>query len=114
MDAEQGSFAQQRRLFVIKYFLSAALLSLAVVAPANAKSEYTTFEHEGVSYTYKVTSFGENKRVISGYATPGASFRLLVAGNTISGTSNGMPVSFKLSEVKPYTTSKGAVTVASR
>lgn len=99
---------------MIKYCLSAALLSLAVISPANAKSESTTFEHEGVSYTYKVTTFGD-KRVISGYATPGAPFRLLVAGNTVSGTSNGLPVSFKLSEVKPRaTTAKGAVTVASR
>lgn len=98
-----------------KILFTAALLSLSVIMPAHAKSDLTTFEYQGVTYKYTVTTLSDTKRVIAGYATPGASFRLVVSGKNISGNTNGMPVQFTMSDVKPYVSgSKGSVTVASR
>jgi hypothetical protein len=108
-------YFEQRSLFMNKFHFAAALLSLAVVTPASAKSEAVTFKHEGVTYKYTVKNVSETKRVISGYATPGASFHLVVTGDSVSGTANGTPVSFTVTEAKGRTAKSGsALVVASR
>jgi hypothetical protein len=99
-------------LFVNRFTFAAALLSFAVNTPAMARDAATKFTHEGVSYTYTVTTVGDDTRIIEGTATPGSPFRLVVSGDRVSGKANGIPVSFY---VKPAKTAKTpTVTVASR
>jgi hypothetical protein len=106
---------EQRSLFMNRFHFAAALISLAIVTPASAKPEAVTFKHEGVTYKYTVKNISETKRVISGYATPGASFHLIVTGDDVSGTANGTPVNFTVSEAKGRTAKSGsALIVASR
>lgn|GEM_PF-1322699 len=98
-----------------KNYFGAALLALSVIAPANAKDAPVTFTHEGVSYTYQVKTVSENKRIISGVATPGSSFRLVVSGDSVSGKANGKPVTFSVSHARGAASSaEPMVTVASR
>jgi hypothetical protein len=112
---DKALLSEQRSLFMNRFHFAAALLSLAVVTPASAKSDAVTFKHEGVTYKYTVKNVSETKRVISGYATPGASFHLVVTGNDVSGTANGTPVSFTVSEAKGRTAMSGSsFVVASR
>ncbi len=79
-----------------KMIFSAALLSLAAASPAFAKPEQTKFTHDGVSYTYSVTSLNADTRIIEGYATPGNAFRLVVSNGRVVGKANGIPVSFNV------------------
>lgn len=83
-----------------KFFIAAAALSVSLVSPAIAKDKATTFKHEGVTYSYTVTQISDTRRVIEGKATPGDAFRLVVAGDRVSGTANGIPVEFKVSDAK--------------
>jgi hypothetical protein len=94
----------------VKKFLIASLLSLSVVSPALA-GEKTSFTHDGVKYTYSVTDLGENKRVITGHATPGAQFRLVVWNDKVSGTANGIPVAFKVSDARGVVAASKAPTI---
>jgi len=103
----------QRRLFVKKFLITAALAAIATVSPASAK-DMSSFSHQGVTYKYSVTNISDSKRVISGFATSGSAFRLVVSGDRVSGTVNGMPVSFTVSEAKNAAASTAPVTVASR
>lgn len=92
--------------------IAATALSLSLVSPALANDEPVKFVHDGVSYVYSVKAIGETKRVITGRATPGSSFRLVVSGDQVSGTANGIPVAFSVAEAKGQATP--SVTVASR
>lgn len=96
-----------------KLLITAALAVTATVSPAVAK-DMSSFTHEGVVYKYSVTNISDSKRVISGFATPGNPFRLVVSGNRVNGTVNGMPVSFTVSEAKNAAASSAPITVASR
>jgi hypothetical protein len=104
----------QRRLFVNKYFYAVALLSIFAAPAAIAKDAPTTFTHQGVTYKYTVTEVGETKKIITGYASPGAPFSLVVSKGKVTGTANGMPISFKVSDVKVRTASTSDLKVASR
>ncbi|MBO9575698.1 MAG: hypothetical protein J7494_08185 [Sphingobium sp.] len=76
-----------------------ATLALAVASPAFAKeAEKSSFTHEGVTYTYTKTQVGKST-VIEGYAQPGQKFHLVKNGNQVTGTANGIPVSFSMDEV---------------
>jgi hypothetical protein len=77
-----------------------------------AKEEATSFARDGVNYTYTVTNVDANTRILEGTASPGNPFRLVVSGNRVSGTANGIPVSFNVKEAKTATAKN--VTVASR
>ena len=79
-------------------FFTAALLSLAVVSPAQSKEAPKTFTYEGVSYSYTVTDLSDNRRIIEGRATPGSTFRLVVSNGRVVGSANGMPVSFRVKD----------------
>ena len=97
-----------------KLFFTAALLSLFAAPAAFAKDAPETFKHEGVTYKYTVKNISDTKRVITGYATPGAPFSLTVSNGMVSGTANGMPISFKVSDVTVRTAATSDLTVASR
>lgn len=85
---------------MIKFGFATALLALAIVAPASAKDDASSFTHKGVTYKYKVTQISDTRRVIEGTATPGNTFRLVVSGNRVSGTANSMPVTFSVEEAR--------------
>lgn len=93
-----------------KFYAAFALFSLAITSPAIAKSEKTSFTRDGVSYTYSQSKVG-NSTVVRGVSTPGSSFYLVIRGNRVTGTADGVPVSFQLSDVKG---SEESVAVASR
>ena len=86
------------------------MLSIAIVAalgfsaPVLAeKSAEKSFNHDGTTYVYQ-TEAKDDAKVISGRAYPGGkSFRLVVANGKVRGVSDGAPVSFALTEVKPLT-----------
>lgn len=87
-----------------------ALLGAALPAAASAESiPAERFEHDGVTYHYTVTTTASGQR-IRGTADTG-SFELQVRKDKVSGTFNGIPVSFKLSDVKPV---EGIVEIALR
>jgi len=89
-----------RRLFVTKFRFATALLALSLTAPAIAKEAPSSFTHQGVTYKYTVTNISDTRRVIEGVATPGNTFRLVVSGGRVYGTSNGVPVSFSVEEAR--------------
>ena len=83
---------------MIKTFIAASILSLAAASGAQASENAKSFSHNGVDYTYTVKQISDTRRVIEGYATPGSSFRLVVANGRVVGTSNGSPVSFRVAD----------------
>ena len=97
-----------------KFSYAVALVSLFAAPAAIAKDAPTKFKHDGVTYTYTVKNISENKRVITGYATPGSPFSLTVTDGRVSGTANGMPIAFKVSDVTVRTAATSDLTVASR
>ena len=76
--------------------LIAAALLTAVAAPAVA-AERTSFTHDGVTYSYTQTKVGEST-ILRGRATTGADFRYVVRNGQVVGKSNGIPVSFRVSD----------------
>lgn len=97
-----------------KFSVVAAAVSLFVAPAAIAKEAPSTFTHDGVTYKYTVKQISETKRLITGYATPGAPFSLTVSDGKVSGTANGMPISFKVSDVTVRTAVADDLVVASR
>ena len=84
-----------------KTLLAVALIaSLAAPAFAGDKSAQKTFTRDGETYVY--TSVAKaNRVVISGTAYPeGSSFELVVRGDTVSGVSGGVPVSFTVKDAQ--------------
>lgn len=76
-----------------------ATAAAAVAASAPAAAE-TRFEHDGYTYVYKAEAKGD-RQIVSGHRFPGnAPFRLVVRGDKVSGTSNGVPVSFRTAQVE--------------
>lgn len=80
-------------------------LALGVAAPAVA-SEPMRFEYEGETYSYTVSNDGD-ARIIAGKAlSSGQSFRLKVRNGRVTGMSRGVPVAFRLSDVRPVVKSQ--------
>ena len=93
-------------------FITAALALTATPAFAET-APTTTFEHEGVTYTYSTAVRGD-VRIIQGTSLPGGqTFNLTVRGGRVSGTSGTSRVSFRLRDVKPVDVTPAA-TFASR
>ncbi|MBT2186927.1 hypothetical protein [Sphingobium nicotianae] len=88
-----------------RFTFSAALLAFSLTSPGHAKEQPMTFSHDGVKYTYTVRNISEDRRIISGTATPGTDFRLDVAKGLVTGYANGSVVSFRLKDVKVKTAS---------
>lgn len=79
------------------FALAMLAAGLPAAASADTSSPVERFSHEGVTYSYVVTptSYGQ---LIEGTADT-RSFALKVRQSKVTGTFNGQPVSFKLSEV---------------
>ena len=76
----------------------AAPAAAAISSPALAEPETGSFKHEGYTYVYEVKEQGSTQ-LISGRRYPGAvPFSLRVRDGVVSGTSNGTPVTFDVSE----------------
>lgn len=88
-----------RMLSVLSILAAPAAVMLAT--PAHAKPDETgSFEHDGYTYVYTVKDRGESQ-IIRGYRYPGgAAFSLRVRDGMVSGTSNGTPVHFSLSDAE--------------
>ncbi len=82
-----------------------ALLAFSLTSPGHAKEAPSSFQHEGVTYSYTVTNVSDTRRVIQGYASPGTPFRLVVSRGRVSGTANGSAVEFTMKDVKLITAS---------
>lgn len=86
-----------RMLSVLSVVAASLVASLAVPALAETPDS-GSFSHGGYTYVYKMEQVGEAK-VISGRRYPGGSaFSLRVRGDEVSGVSNGVPVSFNVSD----------------
>ncbi|MCJ8159199.1 hypothetical protein [Sphingomonas sp. LaA6.9] len=80
--------------------ISATVAALAGTSAIAASSTETTFEHDGYTYIYK-SEVNDGRKVISGRRFPGnVPFRLVVNNGRVRGTTDGRPVSFKLSEIE--------------
>jgi hypothetical protein len=80
-----------RKTILILTAAAAALTSSVGMAAEGRQS----FVHEGSTYVY-TTSRQDGRQVIDGRRFPsGQSFHLIVRGDRVSGTSGGVPVSFK-------------------
>ena len=64
-----------------------------------AQAEDTTFERDGVTYSY-TTSVENGRTVITGKTNGAVPFRLVVRGERVTGQYNGSPVEFSLRDVK--------------
>lgn len=77
---------------------SLAVVSLATPAIAREKAREITFARDGVTYIYTQTRAGE-RTLINGQSFPsGGHFDLVVYNGRVSGTSNGFPVAFAVSD----------------
>ncbi|MBC2670509.1 hypothetical protein ACFOON_03050 [Novosphingobium piscinae] len=78
-----------------------AVATFAFGAATMAQAEATgQFQHAGTTYTYVERTSSKGQRVISGSASDGRSFRLIVGQRLVRGTFNGNPVAFSLAEVE--------------
>ncbi|MEG3165031.1 hypothetical protein U1701_10530 [Sphingomonas sp. PB2P19] len=83
-----------RKTILILTAAAAALTSTVGIAAEGRQS----FVHEGSTYVY-TTSEQDGRQVINGRRFPsGQQFHLIVRGDRVSGTSGGVPVSFKTRE----------------
>jgi len=94
-----------RKLVVLSALVAA---TLAVPAVAKDTAEKVTFTRDGVTYTYTETKVGKST-IYKGRAMPGNPFYLVVRGDQVVGTANGIPVSF---DVADATSKAGTATVA--
>ncbi|MBW8841858.1 MAG: hypothetical protein JF608_08630 [Sphingomonadales bacterium] len=93
------------------FFASAALL-LVTAAPAFADEKPTeiSFQRDGETYTYTKTE-KDGQMILNGRFPTGSRFELTVRGNDVTGSVDGVDISFSL----PRTPAKpGAAEVAAR
>jgi hypothetical protein len=91
-----------------KLVVLSALVAATLAVPAVAKTaEKVSFTRDGVTYTYSETKVGKST-IYKGRALPGNPFYLVVRGDQVTGTANGIPVSFDV----PAKSAKGTATVA--
>jgi hypothetical protein len=83
-----------RTIFKIIAVAATALTSTIGMAAETEQS----FVHEGSTYVY-TSKMNDGRQVIDGHRFPsGQTFHLVVRGDRVSGTSNGVPVAFKTAE----------------
>jgi hypothetical protein len=87
-----GSLATRRKI-VTKFLFTAAAAVLTFTAPAAFAGD-RTFTHEGVTYTYSVTS-ADKAQVLEGKTSDGGDFRLTVKNGWVDGYVNNTRVSFR-------------------
>lgn len=76
-----------------KFLFAAAAATLTFAAPAAFAGD-RTFTHEGVTYTYSVTS-KDKAQVLEGTTSQGGEFRLSVRNGWVDGYVNNSRVSFR-------------------
>lgn len=81
-----------------KFLFAAAATVLTFAAPAAIAGD-RTFTHEGVTYTYSVTS-KDNAQVLEGKTSQGGEFRLSVKNGWVDGYVNDSRVSFRAPKEK--------------
>ncbi|MDB5696547.1 MAG: hypothetical protein JWN21_2090 [Sphingomonas bacterium] len=84
--------------FIAALTIAAALLPAGVAA----RGPDQRFTRDGMTYVYSVSPAAGGRQVIQGRRLPGnSSFRLVVKGNRVAGTSGGQPVSFRVPVAAP-------------
>jgi hypothetical protein len=93
------------------FFASAALL-LITAAPAFAgeKPAEISFQRDGETYTYTKTE-KDGLLILNGRFPTGNRFKLIVRGNDVTGTVDGLQISFSM---PPAPTKAGTAEVAAR
>ena len=81
-----------------KFLFAAAAAALTFTAPAAIAGD-RTFTHEGVTYTYSVTS-KDKAQVLEGKTSEGGAFRLSVKNGWVDGYVNDSRVSFRAPKEK--------------
>lgn len=82
-----------RKIATIVAAAATALISTVGIAAEPAQQ---TFTRDGRTYVYTTTTRADGKTLIEGHqAGSRAKFRLIVAGDRVTGVSNGFPVSFR-------------------
>ncbi|NIJ66314.1 hypothetical protein FHR20_003287 [Sphingomonas leidyi] len=76
-----------------KFLFAAAAAVLTFTAPAAIAGE-RSFTHEGVTYTYSITT-KDKAQVLAGRTSKGGEFRLNVKNGWVEGYVNGTRVSFR-------------------
>ncbi|NYT41877.1 hypothetical protein HZY97_13990 [Sphingomonas sp. R-74633] len=84
-----------------KFLFAAAAAVLTFTAPAAFAGD-RTFTHEGVTYTYSVTT-KDNAQVLEGKTSEGGDFRLSVKNGWVDGYVNDSRVSFRAPSQKAPT-----------
>ena len=99
---------------MMKTFFTPAALLLATAAPAFAGEKPTevTFQRDGETYTYTATE-KDGLMILKGRFPTGDRFKLIVRGNEVTGTVDGVLaphyVSYSIAPAKP-----GAAVLAAR
>jgi len=80
--------------------IAAAAATLTSTVGIAQTTGQQSFQHEGNTYVY-TTKIVDGRRVIDGRRFPsGTGFHLVVRGDRVSGTSGGVPVSFRAAAAK--------------
>jgi phosphate-selective porin len=101
---------------MIKTFFASAALLLVTAAPALAGEKPTeiTFQRDGETYTYTKTEKA-GLVILKGRFPTGNRFKLIVRGNKVTGTVDGMYFSSDISFSMPLAPAKpGAAELAAR
>jgi len=100
---------------MIKTFFASAALLLVTAAPAFAGEKPTeiTFQRDGETYTYTKTEKA-GMVILRGRFPTGNRFQLIVRGNKVTGTVDGVYVSYPISYSMPLTPAPGAAELATR
>jgi len=79
-----------------------AAVALVAAGTAATASEYRTFKHEGVTYTYKVINRGEKQVIVGKSELLGQTrtFTLTVKGDTVRGNVDGRKLAFLVNEAR--------------
>lgn len=95
--------------------LIAAGAALSFAVPALAEPAATSgFKHDGYTYVYTVEQKGD-MQLISGHSYPGgAPFSLVVRGDRVSGSSNGVAVSFNVEDARGAATGASPAKISMR
>jgi len=79
---------------MMKFALAAVVALTATTAAVAADGEHS-FTRDGQTYVYTAVDKGDSVVLTGRQLTSGNDFRLVVRGDTISGQSGGVPVSFR-------------------
>ncbi len=76
--------------------LAIATVAVAVSVPAFAKAEESSFQKDGYTYVYSVSTTGNTKHITGKYYPGARPFALEVRNGRVEGTMNDAGISFPL------------------